>query len=140
MPLVIDASFAAGWFLPDEANVEADAIARRLTTDRGLVPSLFGHELRNLLLTAHRRGRLPSGALFAQLSNLERFPLIDCGPGNGAEIVRLAIAHSLSAYDAAYLDLALRESVPLATRDRALAAAARDAGASVIGPFAGESR
>ena len=38
MPLVIDASFAAGWFLPDEANVEADEIARRLTTDRGLVP------------------------------------------------------------------------------------------------------
>jgi predicted nucleic acid-binding protein len=133
MPLVVDASFAAGWFLPDEVSVEADAIARRLTTDRGLVPSLFKHELRNLLLTAHRRGRLSSDALFSQLSNLERFPLVDCGPGNSAEIVRLAIAHSLSAYDAAYLALALRERAPLATRDRALAAAAKDAGASLIG-------
>jgi predicted nucleic acid-binding protein len=136
MPLVVDASFAAAWFLPDAASAETDAVARRLAAERALVPSLFWHEMRDLLLMAHRRGRLSEETLFLQLSKLERFPLVDGGPIDSAEIARLAIRHRLSAYDAAYLALALRERAPLATLDKLLATAAKAEGASLLGPLA----
>jgi predicted nucleic acid-binding protein len=131
--IVIDASFAAAWFLPDEDRTEADTVAARFATDRMLVPDLFRHELRNLLLTALRRGRLSEDECFRQIARAERFPLLGCGPGDAARVARLAVDRSLTAYDAAYLSLALDERAALATFDAALAAAARLEQVEVIG-------
>jgi len=75
------------------------------------------------MLLAHRRGCL------------SRAKLRDRGPGDDAAIVDLAMKHDLTAYDAAYLDLALRERLPLATLDRKLAAAARAENVPVLGPL-----
>jgi predicted nucleic acid-binding protein len=124
MAFVIDASVAAAWFLPDEDSEAASVIARRLATEQAYAPNLFQHEMRNLLVAACRRGRIPEDLLFLQLSKLDQLPVRDCGAGDAVRIAQLALAHSLTAYDATYLALALRESLPLATFDRKLAAAA----------------
>jgi predicted nucleic acid-binding protein len=135
MPFVLDASFAASWFLPDEASLATNALLDRLVGSEALVPSLFRHEMRNLMLLAHRRGRLSRAKLRDIIAELGVAPFRDCGPGDDAEIVDLAIKHDLTAYDAAYLGLALRERLPLATLDRKLAAAARAENVAVLGPL-----
>jgi len=133
MTLVVDASFAAAWFLPDEKNPLADDVARRLTVDRALVPDLFRHELRNVLLMAFRRGRLSKDDCFDQLARAEGFALVSRGGGDAARIGSLTIEHRLSAYAAAYLSLAIEERATLATCDAALAAAAVPEGLTVVG-------
>lgn len=125
MAFVVDASVAAAWFLPDEDNEAANVIARRLESEGALAPDLFWHEMRNLLALACQRGRLPEDLLFLQLRMLDEIPIHDCGGGDAVQIGQLALAHRLTAYDAAYLGLALPRNLPLATFDKKLAAAAR---------------
>ncbi len=136
MAFVVDASLAAAWFLPDEASAASTALARRAAGEPCRVPSLFLHEMRNLLLLAHRRGRLAEDTLFDLIDKLGQMHWRDRGPGDGAQIARLAIQHSLTAYDAAYLALALSERLPLATLDKKLAAAARAEQVALLGPLA----
>jgi predicted nucleic acid-binding protein len=133
MAIVVDVSFAAAWFLADEKNRLADDVANRLTSERGLVPDLFRHELRNVFLMAFRRGRLSKEEYFENVAQAERLPLTNCGGGDGVRIARLAVSRGLSAYDAAYLSLAIDERAALATFDAALAAAARFEQVEVIG-------
>jgi predicted nucleic acid-binding protein len=133
MAFVIDASVAAAWFLPDEDSDAATVIARRLATEQAYVPNLFHHEMRNLLVAACRRGRIPEDLFFLQLSKLDKLPVLDCGAGDAVRIAQLALAHSLTAYDATYLALALGESLPLATFDRELAAAAHIENVPILG-------
>ena len=132
MTIVVDASVAAAWFLADEENRSADDVARRLTAERAIVPDLFRHELRNVLLTAFRRGRLSKEEYFDNVARAERFPLVDCG-GDASRIAELTVKRGLTAYDAAYLSLAIGERAELATFDAALAAAARLEQIKVIG-------
>ena len=87
------------------------------------------------MLLAHRRGRMSRAKLRDVILELGAATVRDCGPGDDAEIVDLAIKHDLTAYDAAYLDLALRERLPLATLDKKLAVAARGEGVVVLGPL-----
>ena len=132
MPFVVDASFAAGWFLPTQANETATRLIRRLDTDNAVVPDLFRHELRNLLLSAFRRQKLDRAMLFEQTARAERFPFEDAGPGEAVFILRLALEHGLTAYDAAYLALALTRRLELATNDAALVKAGRKEGIGVV--------
>ncbi len=134
MPFVLDASFAASWFLPDEASPATNALLDRLVDAEAAVPSLFRHEMRNLMLLAHRRGRLSRAKFHEVIAELGAAPVRDRGPGDD-EIVDLAMKHDLTAYDAAYLGLALRERLPLATLDRKLAAAAHAENVPVLGPL-----
>ena len=133
MAFVLDASVAAAWFLPDEDSEAATAIARRLAAEGACVPNLFQHEMRNVLVAACRRGRVAKDLLFLQLSKLGELPVRDCGTGDAVRIVQLALAHRLTAYDAAYLALALYEGLPLATFDGELAAAARGENVHILG-------
>lgn len=135
MAIVIDASFVAAWLLPGAASDETDAIGQRLLLEPGLAPSHFWHEIRNLLLSAHRHGRLSRENLMFQVAKLDNIPIADCGPCGASETLRLALAHDLSAYDAAYLSLALAERAPLATLSRALARAAKAEGVGLVGPL-----
>jgi predicted nucleic acid-binding protein len=136
MVFVVDASVAAGWFLPDERTENSDALALRMQSEEGIAPDLFWHEARSLLLAAPRRGWIPEAAVYMSLDRIATIPLRNAGASDAATTVRLAIKHSLSAYDSAYLDLALREHAPLATADKKLAAAARAEGVPIIGPLA----
>jgi predicted nucleic acid-binding protein len=136
MAFVVDASIAAAWMLPDEQTGATDAVLERLTGAPALVPSLFWHEARSLFLTAERRGRFPPGAAQAAMLRLRLLPIEDRGSGNDQRVLELAAAQELTAYDAAYLALAVDEDAALATLDRKLAAAARRQSVPLLGPLA----
>lgn len=128
MPFVIDASIAACWLMPDEGHAQATAAYNRLVDDHALVPSLWWFEMRNLFIVNERRGRLDSDTTARALALLADLPIqLDRAP-DGEVLLQLARRHRLTVYDAAYLELALREAIPLTTLDDALARAARDEG------------
>jgi predicted nucleic acid-binding protein len=89
MALVIDASFAAAWFLPDEQNEAADYVMAELAHNPGLAPSLFWFETRHLFLVAERRGRLKTGE--AALSMAQLRPLSHLRRGDGRRPSHLRI-------------------------------------------------
>jgi predicted nucleic acid-binding protein len=132
--LVVDASVAADWVLPDEDSTSADAILHRVAAEGAVAPGLVWHELRNILLMAARRGRLPEAEVVSSLLRLRRLPLeaVDMAAGGDAGIVTLAARHRLSAYDAAYLSLAQSRALPLATADRALQRSADAEGVELV--------
>lgn len=133
MALVVDASIVACWYFPDESSAVADAAFARLRVERAVVPAIWWFEVHNLLITNERRGRTDAVETAQFLVDLEALPIeIDRTP-DGGTILALARAHRLTAYDAAYLKLALRLSAPLATLDRTLARAARAAAVPLLG-------
>lgn len=124
MPLVVDASMAVAWLLADESDPRADAAFEAFEGDFILVPAIWWFETRNALVMNERRGRLERTEMARALEMLVRLPTtIDRQP-NSTDIVELAQKHRLSAYDAAYLELARREAIPLASLDRSLSRAA----------------
>ena len=133
MAFVPDASIAAAWFLPDEDAALAEMALDRLATETACVPGLFWHELRNLLLSAERRGRIDEHHAEASMARLRRLPIHCPGEAEDRHVLALARKHRLTAYDAAYLALAIRESCPLTTLDRRLNEAAVGEG---LPPFA----
>ena len=84
---------------------------------------------------AERRGRIVAGEAVAGMGRLRRLPLEDAGAGSDGAVFALAMAHKLSAYDAAYLSLAQERSLPLATLDQKLAGAAKAEGVALLGPL-----
>ena len=136
MTIVIDASIALAWCFNDEASDETDAIAQDVIANGGLVPSLFHLELANVLLQAERRGRISASEIAQRLDLLAQMPIQTDPQTAGrawSETLLLARAHKLTAYDAAYLELASRNGAVLATKDNALAIAARQLGVVVLG-------
>lgn len=133
--IVIDSSLAAAWCFGDEATPQTDAILHALEEARGLVPTLWHFELTNLLVQAERRKRIGSDDATALLGFLDSLP-IETDPEAPASRRRdvwvLARRHKLTSYDAAYLELAIRAGLPLATRDQDLARAATECGVSVL--------
>jgi predicted nucleic acid-binding protein len=133
MAFVLDASVTACWAFEDEDHPQADLALRRVRTEEAVVPSLWWFEVRNILVVNERRKRITESGTRSFLRGLNRIPIrVDRVPVE-AEVLRLARAHRLSVYDAAYLELASREGVPLATLDRDLAGAARAENVPIIG-------
>jgi len=132
---VLDASMVAAWILPEEFSEAAESVIATIS-DPCPVPSLFWFEIRNILAMSERRGRIASGGALVNMERVRRLPLDDAGIGGDSSVLLLAATHALSAYDASYLNLASNRSLPLATLDRRLAAAARKEGVIVLGPFA----
>jgi predicted nucleic acid-binding protein len=131
LPLVIDASVIASWHFPDEKNAAADAVMDRLRNDDAMVPGHWWFEVRNALLVGERRGRTTpeKTALFLEFLTQFHFSIVSL-PDEDV-VMTLARRHRLSFYDAAYLELAQREGVPLATFDGDLIAAARAEGVAL---------
>jgi predicted nucleic acid-binding protein len=129
----MDASIAAAWLLPEQDSTVAEALIARLA-GRPPVPSLFWHEARNIVLIADRRGRIVVGEA-AAMGRLRRLPLEDAGRGSDGAVFALAMAHGLTAYEAAYLVLAQERGMPLATLEEKLAVAARREGVALLGPL-----
>jgi predicted nucleic acid-binding protein len=125
---VLDCSVAAAWLFDDEADPETDALLARVAEEGAMVPNLWHLEVANVLRQAERRGRITAAQVNAGLEALSELPIhtnTETAARAFRDVVALARAHDLTTYDAAYLELALRSGVPLATRDRALLAAAR---------------
>lgn len=102
----------------------AELALERMQTDEALVPSLWWFEVRNILVVNERRKRITEGESASFLRDLSRLRIVLDRTPQEAEVLRLARSHRLSVYDAAYLELALRHHVPLATLDSDLARAA----------------
>lgn len=124
MVFVLDASIAVAWSFADELPKAGRALAR-LRDEEAMVPSLWRFEVRNALLVNERRGRLRETDTEAALRDLARLRIVIDRAPDERVLFALARRHALTVYDAAYLELAQRESAPLATLDAALARAAR---------------
>ncbi|MCY3793127.1 MAG: type II toxin-antitoxin system VapC family toxin [Gammaproteobacteria bacterium] len=132
MSFVLDASVTACWCFPDEQAAAADAAMRRLLGEEAMVPSVWSLEVRNILVVNERRGRIEPEDSDAFLRELLLLPIRIRPDQDESALLTLARKHQLTAYDAAYLDLAVRSSVPVATLDRSLARAVRAEGLQVI--------
>ncbi len=131
MAIVVDASIAIAWSFPDERDTESLAAARKIIQEGGLVPALWLWEVQNVLRNAERRGRIDEEKTARILRDLRAMPMA-VAP-SPSEIVfgpefDLARRFGLTVFDAAYLGLALRRGIPLATRDTELRTAANTIG------------
>ncbi len=135
MPLVVDASVALAWALPDESSAYADAVLAVVEREGLLVPELWAREVANGLAVAYRRNRITSAdekAFLAALSHLsieveDASPLTVVRDGTAA-----AMRYGLTAYDAAYVVLASRERLVLATLDAPMRKAAEQSGVTIF--------
>ena len=132
---VLACSATLPWVFGDEASPAADALLDRLVQgERAWVPALWHLELGNVLLGAKRRGRIDQAGIEGFLSRLVVYDIaVDDQTLERAwqKTLDLALQHSLSTYNAAYLELALRRGLPLASLDRELIAAARACGVTL---------
>lgn len=138
MTFVLDASVTLPWFLPDEDSPMARAVLQRLSTDDAIVPQGWLAEVANGLLMGERRRRSTEAGTAISLARLATAPIRVASPipdptAHWVRLLGLARQHNLTAYDAAYLDLAIQERVPLATLDDDLRNAARQAHVPLVG-------
>lgn len=132
MPFVLDASIVHAWAF-DERQPLADRVRERMRSDRALVPSLWWYEVRNGLIMGERRRRLTESQTNAFLRRVSQFHVTIGGLPDETPLIALTRRHRLTFYDAAYLELALREGLDLATLDTELADAARAEGVTLVG-------
>lgn len=124
---VLDCSLTLAWFFEDESNAYAQAVEYSLTRVSALVPSLWALEVANALLMGERRKRTTEAKVTSFLGLLKLLPIAaddETAIQAWQESMHLARAQQLSVYDAAYLELALRQGLPLATLDEKLRRAA----------------
>ncbi|MCC6586282.1 MAG: type II toxin-antitoxin system VapC family toxin [Bryobacterales bacterium] len=133
MAFVLDASVTACWALADEDHPAARAAMERMRHDEAVVPALWWFEIRNILVVSERRKRITKGQTAEFLGFLSKLRIrIDRTPRED-EVMRLARTLRLSVYDAAYLELAARERLPLAALDLDLRKAALREEVSMVG-------
>lgn len=127
MPVVLDASCALAALLPDEAGGPAAVLVANALQSGAVVPTIWRLEVANGTLQAHRRGRFDretADFILAELAQVEVLVDHEGGLAPWKTVANLAVKHHLSAYDACYLELALRRALPLATLDGRLKRAA----------------
>jgi len=134
---VLDASIVLTWCFPDEQSRKAEEISERIAAgDRVAVPAFWRHEVLNALLVGERRKRLTPELTQAFIDDLNQLPIDVDEPANPATVFNvtqsLCRKHDLTAYDAAYLEIAMRGNHALATADDDLRRAAIAEGVQVL--------
>lgn len=133
--LVIDSSLAAAWCFPDERTDYTNAILRAVSAPlEAVAPRLWAYEVRNSILMGLRRKRITHADAQEFFESLKGLPIRLADPVSYDGVFSLADRHGLTVYDAAYLDLALREGLPLASLDHALCKAAGNSGVALFQP------
>jgi predicted nucleic acid-binding protein len=136
MTFVLDNSVAMRWCFENAAHSYADAILKRLATgEDALVPVLWFYEASAVLARAQNRGMLTAPkakAFITELKSLNISADEESATRVFDDVHRLALAYRLTSYDAAYLELVLRRSLPLATLDNDLLRASKAAGITVL--------
>ncbi|MBM3521919.1 MAG: type II toxin-antitoxin system VapC family toxin [Alphaproteobacteria bacterium] len=125
---VLDASVTFAWCFADEASPAADALLERADREGVVVPGIWALEVANVLLAAERRRRITTAPADRFVTLLAALPItVDRETADRAlgDTIDLARQLKLTAYDVAYLELARRLRLPLATRDADLQRAAR---------------
>ncbi len=134
MALVPDVSAILSQALEDEDASFGEGVIAAIAETDAVVPTLFWFELRNALLMAERRKRINAQRTTAFLSDLALLPFSVDDLPREASALDLARRRALTVYDAAYLELAQRRDIPLATLDDALISAARREGVKLFKP------
>lgn len=135
MTFVLDTSVSMAWCFTEELDEYAQAVLDALGNDQALVPQLWPLETANVLVLSERKRRLTEKESQRYLNFLSALPIIvDAHTSDRAtaSILSAARQSGLTAYDAAYLELALREAIPIATRDKAVLNACKKAGIKVF--------
>lgn len=116
MALVVDASIALAWALPDESSSYADSVLAAVEREGLRVPGLWAREVANGLVVAYLRKRITSADESAFLAALAQLSIDVQEPASPLTAIRdgtaAAMRYGLTAYDAAYVDLASREKLP----------------------------
>jgi len=129
--VVVDASMAAAWTLDDERSAAGDRILEEVRTHFPVTLPLFWYEYRSVLLMRHRRKGLSRESITDLIKAVSAIGIEELKVDDHEAIFSLAFQYDLSAYDAAYLALAIELKGILATNDRQLVLAARAAGVDV---------
>jgi predicted nucleic acid-binding protein len=133
--LVLDASIALSWCFRNEATAVGDRVLERLAAETASVPAIWHLEIANVLALSERRGRLTPANSSEFIALLETLDVVidDETPSRAlGRVLDLARAERLTAYDAAYLELAMRLGIPLASKDADLCDAAERLGVNVL--------
>ncbi len=137
--VVVDASTALAWCFPDETSEYADGVLIALEGHTILVPAIWSLELANAVLVGERKKRLNQSEIKIFTTLLESLSIVEDTRSVGENISNVlphARTYGLTAYDAAYLELSIRQAAPLATLDGRLQKAANLAGVTL---FKGEA-
>jgi predicted nucleic acid-binding protein len=131
LTFVLDCSVTMAWYFKDEANSYANTVRKSLSSAGAVVPALWPLEVANILVLGERRQRSTEADASKWLRYLQMLPIqVDDETAVRAwsDILHVARSYDLSVYDAAYLELALRLALPLASLDDHLKATAASAG------------
>ena len=133
--IVLDASVALTWCFKNEATAAADRVLERLAIESAAVPAMWHLEIANVLALSERRQRITPAASAEFIALLETLVIVVDGETAARAFTRvldLAREERLTAYDAAYLELAMRLGIPLASKDADLCDAAERVGVIVL--------
>lgn len=136
MSLVLDSSVTLAWLFSDEGGAAVDEVFAQVVAGKAWVPTLWRLEVANSLTTALRRQRITAEFRDQSLADLALLNIVadpDTDALAWSATLRLADHHRLTLYDAAYLELALRLNLPLATLDQDLRRAAQVQGVLLLG-------
>lgn len=135
MSIVIDSSYSLAWIYSDEISSSSRQILETVTSSGAWVPSIWPLEVGNSLQTAIRQGRIETAfrdAAFADLRLLDIKVDTETTQYAWSATLQLSQKFKLTLYDACYLELAQRKSLPLASLDKELRAAAKVLGLTVM--------
>ena len=133
--LVLDASVALTWCFKNEATAAADQVLERLAAEAASVPAIWHLEIANALALSERRRRITPARSAEFITLLETLEIVvdeETATRALGRVLDLAREERLTAYDAAYLELAMRLGIPLASKDGDLCDAAERLGVSVL--------
>ncbi len=137
MAFVLDNSVSMRWLLASTKKTDqnyAEKVLKSMLNNEAYVPNLWHLEATNVLLSAKKRSEVDAGEIEIFISQLENLPIhTDSSTSKQAfnRTLALADAYKLSSYDAAYLELAIREGLPIATLDKDLRKAVKKAGIEI---------
>jgi predicted nucleic acid-binding protein len=133
--IAVDASVALAWCFPDEASDYADSVLLAVENQTVIVPAIWAVEITNALLVGERRKRIRQPEVRRFIDLMNGLSVVEDGQpfaDTVSNVLPLAREYDLSAYDAAYLDVAVRHEIPLATLDGALQKACTAAGINIF--------
>ena len=130
--IVVDNSIFIAWCMGDEGNLAAIETMQRVAKEGGVAPHTWWYEFRNALLMNERRGRISTQQVSRILAAVHELEIETDENHDESQLLGLARRFELTAYDAAYLEVALRRSLPLATLDKRLCKAAEVIGVATV--------
>lgn len=135
MPFVADNSVVVGWYFESQATPYTDKVLDLLANETAHVPALWVLEFSNVLRKALKAGKADTARIQEIIELVNALPIsVDYTAENVENNLALALQFGLTSYDAAYLGLAIRLQLPIATNDGALKEAASRAGVGIVNP------